>query len=194
MANFIENITDINTFNINELNTTHFFENVFMIIRYMTLNETEYGSDNSGNILDNIIKNRVNILFINVKPITPKREQWEECKQNIKRFWDTIPGNFYILFDFSQLSILPPTYIRDWVCLFQYNDNINVGKIPGSMMIIKTGILRKALKYYLSQWKPEVPIFVFKKFGSAYKNIIGIYSKNIEQVSMENLIRTVDDL
>ena len=194
MANFIENITDINTFNINELNTTHFFENVFMIIRYMTLNETEYGSDNSGNILDNIIKNRVNILFINVKPITPKREQWEECKQNIKRFWDTIPGNFYILFDFSQLSILPPTYIRDWVCLFQYNDNINVGKIPGSMMIIKTGILRKALKYYLSQWKPEVPIFVFKKFGSAYKNIIGIYSKNIEQISMENLIRTVDDL
>lgn len=194
MANFIENITDINTFNINELNTTHFFENVFMIIRYMTLNETEYESDNSGNILDNIIKNRVNILFINVKPITPKREQWEECKQNIKRFWDTIPGNFYILFDFSQLSILPPTYIRDWVCLFQYNDNINVGKIPGSMMIIKTGILRKALKYYLSQWKPEVPIFVFKKFGSAYKNIIGIYSKNIEQVSMENLIRTVDDL
>ena len=98
MANFIENITDINTFNINELNTTHFFENVFMIIRYMTLNETEYESDNSGNILDNIIKNRVNILFINVKPITPKREQWEECKQNIKRFWDTIPGNFYILF------------------------------------------------------------------------------------------------
>ena len=194
MANFIENITDINTFNINELNTTHFFENVFMIIRYMTLNETEYGSDNSGNILDNIIKNRVNILFINVKPITPKREQWEECKQNIKRFWDTIPGNFYILFDFSQLSILPPTYIRDWVCLFQYNDNINVGKIPGSMMIIKTGILRKALKYYLSQWKPEVPIFVFKKFGSAYKNIIGIYSKNIEHISMENLIRTVDDL
>ena len=194
MANFIENIADINTFNINELKTTHFFENVFMIIRYMTLNETEYGSDNSGNILDNIIKNRVNILFINVKPITPKREQWEECKQNIKRFWDTIPGNFYILFDFSQLSILPPTYIRDWVCLFQYNDNINVGKIPGSMMIIKTGILRKALKYYLSQWKPEVPIFVFKKFGSAYKNIIGIYSKNIEQVSMENLIRTIDDL
>ena len=194
MANFIENIADINTFNINELKTTHFFENVFMIIRYLTLNEIEYESDNSGNILDNIIKNRVNILFINVKPITPKREQWEECKQNIKRFWDTIPGNFYILFDFSDLSILPPTYIRDWVCLFQYNDNINVGKIPGSMMIIKTGILRKALKYYLSQWKPEVPIFVFKKFGSAYKNIIGIYSKNIEQVSMENLIRTVDDL
>ena len=194
MANFIENITDINTFNINELNTTHFFENVFMIIRYMTLNETEYESDNSGNILDNIIKNRVNILFINVKPITPKREQWEECKQNIKRFWDTIPGNFYILFDFSQLSILPPTYIRDWVCLFQYNDNINVGKIPGSMMIIKTGILRKALKYYLSQWKPEVPIFVFKKFGSAYKNIIALYTKNIEQISMENLIRNVNDL
>lgn len=194
MANFIENIADINTFNINELKTTHFFENVFMIIRYLTLNEIEYESDNSGNILDNITKNRVNILFINVKPITPKREQWEECKQNIKRFWDTIPGNFYILFDFSQLSILPPTYIRDWVSLFQYNNNINVGKIPGSMMIIKTGILRKALKYYLSQWKPEVPIFVFKKFGSAYKNIIGIYSKNIEQISMENLIRTVDDL
>ena len=194
MANFIENITDINTFNINELNTTHFFENVFMIIRYMTLNETEYGSDNSGNILDNIIKNRVNILFINVKPITPKREQWEECKQNIKRFWDTIPGNFYILFDFSHLTILPPTYIKDWVSLFQYNDNINVGKIPGSMMIIKTGILRKALKFYLYQWKPNVPIFAFKKFGTAYKNIIDMYTQNMRDISLENLIESADDL
>ena len=64
MANFIENINtfDINTFNINELNTTHFFENVFMIIRYMTLNETEYDPDNSGNV----INDRVNILFINI--------------------------------------------------------------------------------------------------------------------------------
>ena len=62
------------------------------------------------------------------------------------------------------------------------------------MMIIKTGILRKALKYYLSQWKPDVPIFAFKKFGSAYKNIIGLYTKNIEQISMENLIRSVNDL
>ena len=197
MANFIENINtfdintfNINTFNINELNTTHFFENVFMIIRYMTLNETEYDPDNSGNV----INDRVNILFINVKPITPKREKWDECKQNIERFWNTIPGNFYILFDFSHLTILPPTYIKDWVSLFQYNDNINVGKIPGSMMIIKTGILRKALKYYLSQWKPDVPIFAFKKFGSAYKNIIGMYTKNIEQISMENLIRSVNDL
>ena len=201
MTNFIENINtfdintfDINTFNINELNTTHFFENEFMIIRYMMLNDIEYDVDNSSNILDNIIKNRVNILFINVNPITPKRGKWEECKQNIERFWDTVPGIFYIVFDFSNLSILPPTYIRDWVSLFQYNNNITVDKIPGSMMIIKTGILRKAVKYYLSQWKPEVPIFVFKKFGSAYRNIIGIYTKNIEQISMKNLIRTVDDL
>ena len=134
--------------------------------------DSEYDVDNSGNILDNIIKKRVNILFINVKPITPKREKWDECKQNIERFWNTIPGNFYILFDFSDLSILPPTYIRDWISLFQYNDNINVDKIPGSMMIIKTGILRKALKYYLSQWKPDVPIFAFKKFGSADAKII----------------------
>ena len=194
MTNFMEDITDITTFNINELNTTLFFDNEFMSIKYMMLNDSEYDVDNSGNILDNIIKKRVNILFINVKPITPKREKWEECKQNIERFWDTIPGNFYILFDFSDLSILPPTYIRDWISLFQYNDNINVDKIPGSMIIIKTGILRKALKYYLSQWKPEVPIFVFKKFGSAYKNIIALYTKNIEQISMENLIRNVNDL
>ena len=192
MTNFIENINtfDINTFDINELNTTQFFENEFMIIRYMTLNDFQCDPDNSGNI----IKNRVNILFINVNPITPKRGKWEECKQNIERFWDTVPGIFYIVFDFSNLSILPPTYITDWVSLFKYNNNITVDKIPGSMMIIKTGILRKALKYYLSQWKPEVPIFVFKKFGSAYRNIIGIYTKNIEQISMNNLIRTVDDL
>ena len=194
MANFMEDITDITTFNINELNTSFFFENEFMIISYMMLNDVQYESDTSGNILDNIIKNRVNILFINIKGITPKREQWEECKKNIKRFWDTIPGNFYILFDFSHLTILPPTYIKDWVSLFQYNDNINVGKIPGSMMIIKTGILRKALKFYLYQWKPNVPIFAFKKFGTAYKNIIDMYTQNMRDISLENLIESADDL
>jgi len=186
MATFIEDNIDKKTFQLNDIETVEFYDNDFMNIKYSILQKNIHDISNTSA--------DTNILFIIIKSGTPKRAVWEECKRNIKLFWDTVPGNFYILFDFSKLSILPPTYIRDWVSLFQYNQNINVNKIPGSMLVITTSILRKALKYYLVQWKPEVPIFVFKKIGSAYKNIINMYNNNISAIENENLITNLDDL
>ena len=102
-------------------------------------------------------------------------------------------GNAYIFknsFDVSFINSLKEKVINFWKNNPDTYHEMKEG-CPDFHRVITPD---KALKYYLSQWKPEVPIFVFKKFGSAYRNIIGIYTKNIEQISMKNLIRTVDDL
>jgi len=148
---------------INDVESIQIFINTFLDMRVIELSET------------------TQILILTALKSSPKKQEWEEVKENIQKYWDSSTNRtFYILFDLEHVGIMPQRMIVEWVALFEHNRNVSISQILGCSIRITTTLVRNAVKLFSKLYKPETPVLIFKKFKTSYLSIINNYKYRIQ--------------
>lgn len=133
-------------------------------------------------ILDNNFANVVfeeKIFRVNIKDAYPKEEEWEECKQGLENFYEAIKikkVNFTILYDITNMGMLPFNYIKELVSLLMKHRDTSEELVIASIIIVNNKIVKNVVNSMFAMYPSARPIKFVNSMDEA-KGIIEEYSR-----------------
>ncbi len=101
-------------------------------------------------------------LYIKEKGV-PNKDEWEFTKNNMLKFYDyLIEDNkkITIIFNLTNLGLIPLTYIKEWATLFTSNKEKTSLVVSKSIIIIQNSIIYTITKSFLSMYDNVSPYYI----------------------------------
>jgi hypothetical protein len=120
-----------------------------------------------------------NIFKVNILDSYPTIEEWTDCKDALENFYQAIEIkqlNFTVIYDISNLGMLPYTYIKELTdILLKYKDMTET-LVIASIIIVNNKLIKNIVNTMFSLYPSERPIRIVNSFGEA-KEFIEEFTK-----------------